>query len=72
MEYRVRKITPQEAFRLMGSSDEDFKKAESVASNTGLYKAAGNGIVTSCLEAIFCQMNIKGVPTWDEYSNKYL
>lgn len=56
----------------MGCSDEDFKKAESVASNAGLYKTAGNGIAKSCLEAIFCQMNIKGVQTWDEYSKKYV
>lgn len=56
----------------MGVSDEDFKKAEKVASNTGLYKTAGNGIVKSCLEAIFCSMNIVGVPSWEEYSQKYL
>lgn len=56
----------------MGCSDEDFKKAESVASNTGLYKTAGNGIVKNCLEAIFCQMNINGVPSWEEYSKKYV
>ena len=72
MGYRIRKITPQEAFRLMGCSDEDFKRASTVASNTGLYKTAGNGIAKSCLEAIFCQMNIKGVPTWGDYSKKYL
>ena len=56
----------------MGYSDEDFKKAESVSSNTGLYKTDGNGIATSCLEAIICQININGVPSWDEYSKKYL
>lgn len=72
MEYKIRKVTPHEAFRLMGCSDEDFEKASSVASNTWLYKTAGNGIAKSCLEAIFCQMNIKGVPTWGEYSKKYL
>lgn len=71
MKYRIRRITPLEAFRLMGVSDEDFKKAEKVASNTGLYKTAGNGIVKSCLEAIFCSMNIVGVPSWEEYSKKY-
>ena len=71
IKYKIRKITPQEAFRLMGCSDEDFKKAENVASNTGLYRTAGNGIAKSCLEAIFCQMNIKNVPTWEEYSKKY-
>lgn len=72
MKYRIRRITPLETFRLMGVSDEDFKKAEKVASNTGLYKTAGNGIVKSCLEAIFCSMNIVGVPSWEEYSQKYL
>ena len=56
----------------MGCSDEDFEKASTVASNTGLYKTAGNGIAKSCLEAIFCQMNIKDVPSWEEYSNKYM
>lgn len=59
-------------FPLMGCSDEDFEKANAVAPNTGLYKTAGNGIAKSCLEAIFCQMNIKGVPSWEEYSKKYL
>lgn len=72
MEYRIRKVTPHEVFRLMGCSDEDFEKANAVASNTGLYKTAGNGIAKSCLEAIFCQMNIKCVPSWEEYRKKYL
>ena len=71
-EFKIRKITPNEAFRLMGCNDEDFEMAKSVASNTGLYKTAGNGIAKSCLEAIFCQRNIKGVPSWEEYSKKYL
>ena len=71
MDYRIRKITPIEAFRLMGCDDKDFEKAKGVASNTGLYKTAGNGIAKNCLEAIFCQMNIKGIPTWEEYSRKY-
>ena len=69
--YKIRKITPNEAFRLMGCSDNNFKKAEAVVSNTSLYKAAGNGIVKNCLEAIFCQMNINNVLKWDEYSKKY-
>lgn len=55
----------------MGCDDKDFEKAKGVASNTGLYKTAGNGIAKNCLEAIFCQMNIKGIPTWEEYSRKY-
>ena len=54
--YRIRKLTPLECWRLMDFSDEDFRKAESVNSNTQLYKQAGNSIVRNCLVAIFGQM----------------
>lgn len=37
----------------MGFSDDDFKKAEKVNSNTQLYKQAGNSIVVNVLESIF-------------------
>lgn len=56
--YRIRKLTPKECWRLMGFSDEDFHKAESVNSNTQLYKEAGNSIVKDVLMAIFRQLNI--------------
>ena len=50
---RIRKLTPLEAFRLMGISDDDFWKAqESGMSNAQLYKQAGNGIVVNVFEAI--------------------
>ena len=55
-EYRIRKLTPKECWRLMGCSDEDFEKAEQVNSNSQLYKQAGNAIVVNVLEAIFKQM----------------
>ena len=64
--YRIRKLTPKECWRLMAFTDEDFHKAEAVNSNTQLYKQAGNSIVVTVLEAIFRQMNIQGVPTWNE------
>lgn len=51
--YRIRKLTPKECWRLMGCSDEDFDKAQSVNSNSQLYKQAGNAIVVDVLEAIF-------------------
>lgn len=52
--YRIRKLTPKECWRLMGFSDEDFEKAQSVpTSNTQLYKQAGNSIVVNVLEKIF-------------------
>ena len=55
-EYRIRKLTPEECWRLMGCTDEDFHKAEQVNSNSQLYKQAGNAIVVDVLEAIFKQM----------------
>lgn len=55
-QYRIRKLTPLECWRLMGFSDEDFQKAEEVNSNSQLYKQAGNSIVKNVLMAIFGQM----------------
>lgn len=54
-EYRIRKLTPRECFRLMGFTDEDFNKIKGI-SNTQLYKMAGNSIVVNVLEAIFKQL----------------
>lgn len=52
--YRIRKLTPKECWRLMGFSDEDFEKAANIpTSNTQLYKQAGNSIVVNVLEKIF-------------------
>lgn len=65
-EYRIRKLTPKECWRLMGYTDEDFDKALSVNSNTQLYKQAGNAIVKQVLMAIFSQLNIKGVKAWND------
>lgn len=52
-EYRIRKLTPLECWRLMGFKDEQFNKAQSVCSNSQLYKQAGNSIVVDVLEKIF-------------------
>ena len=57
---KLRKLTPLECWRLMGFSDDDFKKAKKVNSNTQLYKQAGNSIVVNCLMEI-----IKGIK-WKE------
>lgn len=51
--YRIRKLTPKECWRLMGFTDEEFKAAEAVNSNTQLYKQAGNSIVVDVLVGIF-------------------
>ena len=55
-EYRIRKLTPRECFRLMDFKDEDFDKAAEVNSNTQLYKQAGNSIVCNVLVAILGQL----------------
>ena len=53
VDYRIRKLTPLECWRLMGFKDEQFNKAASVCSNSQLYKQAGNSIVVDVLEKIF-------------------
>lgn len=55
-EYRIRKLTPKECWRLMDQKDEDFDKAAQVNSNTQLYKQAGNSIVCNVLVAILGQL----------------
>lgn len=51
--YRIRKLTPNECWLLMGLTKEDCMKAASLGiSNSALYKIAGNGIVTNCIELI--------------------
>lgn len=52
--FKIRKLTPLECWRLMGFTDKDFYKAQSIpTSNTQLYKQAGNSIVVNVLEEIF-------------------
>lgn len=52
-QYRIRRLTPLECFRLMGVSDEDAKKMLAVNSNTQCYKQAGNSIVVDVMVAMF-------------------
>ena len=100
-EYKIRKITPMEAWRFMCFKDEDYlaakvgsrekakelndryngdsykiheeilshKKELENMSNTQLYKQAGNSICRNVLMAIFSQMNIKGVPRWNDLND---
>lgn len=56
-EYRIRRLTPLECWRLMGIADEDFYKAKDVGiSDSQLYKQAGNAIVVDVLVSIFREM----------------
>lgn len=69
-QYRIRKLTPRECWRLMGYTDEDFDKAAKVNSNTQLYKEAGNAIVKQVLMAIFLQLGIQRKRRWNEMDTK--
>ena len=52
-DFRIRKLTPKECWRLMGFKDASFDKAkEAGISNSQLYKQAGNSICVAVLEAI--------------------
>lgn len=55
LEFRIRKLTPRECWRLMGFKDEYFDRVHAV-SNTQLYKQAGNSIVVDVLRAIFREL----------------
>lgn len=48
----IRKLTPKECFRLQGWTDDYFKKAEFVNSDSQLYKQAGNGVTVNVIRAI--------------------
>lgn len=53
-DFRIRRLTPLECWRLMGFDDESFVKAKiSGVSDTQLYKQAGNSVVVNVLEKIF-------------------
>lgn len=54
--YRIRKLTPKECFRLMGIKDQDFEKIAKNQSNQSLYHLAGDSIVVDVLMAIFKEM----------------
>lgn len=68
--YQIRKLTPLETWRLMSFSDEDFRKAEKVNSNSQLYKQAGNSLVRVVMMAIFSQLNIENVKQWNNMSEE--
>lgn len=59
-DYRIRKLTPRECFRLMGVSEENIDKIQAAGiSNSQQYKMAGNSIVVDCLYHIFKKMFIE-------------
>lgn len=51
-DFRIRKLTPRECWRLQGFPDWAFDKAQDVNSNSQLYKQAGNGVTVNVITAI--------------------
>lgn len=52
-QYRIRKLTPLECFRLMGFDDRDYWRCKDAGiSDSQLYKVCGNSIVVQVLEGI--------------------
>lgn len=68
-QFRIRKLTPLECWRLMGFDDEDFRKAEAVNSNSQLYKQAENSIVVNVLEGILRNLLLSADPHKQEAQN---
>lgn len=59
-EYRIRKLTPRECFRLQDVDDEDIDKIFAAGiSNTQCYKLAGNSITVAPLYHIFRKLFIE-------------
>ena len=50
--FRIRKLTPRECWRLQGFPDWAFDKAQEVNSNSQLYKQAGNSVTVNVIEVI--------------------
>ena len=52
-QYRIRRLTPRETWRLMNFTDEQFDKAKNAGlSDTQLYKQAGNSVSVPVITAI--------------------
>lgn len=51
-DFRIRKLTPREYWRLQGFPDWAFDKAQEVNSNNQLYKQAGNSVTVNVIEVI--------------------
>lgn len=51
-DFRIRKLTPRECWRLQGFPDWCFDKAQEVNSNSQLYKQAGNSVTVNVIDAI--------------------
>ena len=58
-DFRIRKLTPRECWRLQGFPDWAFDKAQEVNSNSQLYKQAGNSVTVNVITAIAKELEWK-------------
>lgn len=68
---RIRKLIPEETFELMGMTKEDCVKCRELGvSNSQLYKIAGNGLITNCvqliMEHLYKTVDDSTYECWDE------
>ncbi|HGX1670085.1 DNA (cytosine-5-)-methyltransferase [Listeria seeligeri] len=56
-DFRIRKLTPRECWRLQGFPDWAFDRAAEINSNSQLYKQAGNSVTVNVIEAIAKKLN---------------
>ena len=68
---KIRKLLPEECFELMGMTAEDCIKCRELGvSNTQLYKQAGNGLVSNCIqyimEHLYKTVDNPNYKCWDE------
>lgn len=58
-DFKIRKLTPRECWRLQGFPDWAFDKAQEVNSNSQLYKQAGNSVTVNVITAIAKELEWK-------------
>ena len=58
-DFRIRKLTPRECWRLQGFPDWAFDRAQEVNSNSQLYKQAGNSVTVNVITAIAKELEWK-------------
>ena len=68
---KIRKLTPEECFILMGMTPEDCQRCRDVGlSNSALYKASGNGLISQCvmliMQHLYKALNDENYQCYDE------
>ena len=71
VQYRIRKLTARECWRLMAFTDEEYDKAAAVTCQSQLYKQAGNSIVVDVLTALFSEI-VSAAETTKDHSGEQI